>query len=190
MRGEDHHSKIEVDLEHAYHGATLNLDLRVPQYDAHGHLSSRTRRLQVRIPKGVTTGKRIRLTGQGGAGFAGGPPGDLYLEVAIRPHHLYQVEGKDLYMNLPVAPWEAALGARVKVPTLGGPVDMTVPAGSRGGQRLRLKGRGIPVPGEAAGDQILLLQVAVPPADTPEKKALYEEMARTMRFDPRSGLGG
>mgnify|MGYP006284242351 FL=1 len=190
MRGEDHHSKIEVDLEHAYHGATLNLDLRVPQYDAHGHLSSRTRRLQVRIPKGVTTGKRIRLAGQGGAGFAGGPPGDLYLEVAIRPHPVYQVEGKDLYLNLPVTPWEAALGARVKVPTLGGQVDVTVPAGSRGGQRLRLKGRGIPVPGESAGDQILVLQVAVPPADTPEKKALYEEMARTMRFDPRSGLGG
>jgi curved DNA-binding protein len=189
-RGEDHHSKIEVALEDAFNGATLGVELRIPQYDEHGHLVAQARRLQVRIPRGVTSGKRIRLAGQGGRGSGGGSPGDLYLEVSIRPHPLYQVEGKDIYLNLPVTPWEAALGGKVQVPTPAGKVDLALPAGARSGQKLRLKGRGIPVPGEAAGDQFVVLQIVAPPADTPAKKALYEQMAREMAFDPRARLGG
>ena len=189
-RGEDHHSTIEVSLEDAYHGATLSLQLRVPGYDAQGRLSSKLRRLQVKVPRGVTSGKRIRLAGQGGAGLNGGPSGDLFLEVRLKPHPLYQVEGKDVFLSLPVTPWEAALGARVKVPTLGGMVDLNIPAGARSGQKLRLKGRGLPVPGDTPGDQYAVLQIVTPPADSETKKALYEKMAREIPFNPRTHLGG
>ena len=189
-RGEDHHSKIDVSLEDAFNGATLSLQLRVPEYDAQGHLRERPRRLQVKIPRGVTSGKRIRLTGQGGAGRSGGPAGDLYLEVWLRPHPVYQVEGKDVFVNLPITPWEAALGGKVQVPTLGGRVDLNISAGARSGQRLRLKGRGLPVAGEPPGDQFAVLQIMTPPADSPEAKALYEKMASEMSFNPRAHLGG
>ena len=138
----------------------------------------------------MTSGKRIRLAGQGGAGFNGGSAGDLFLEVTIKPHKQYQVEGKDVFLNLPVTPWEAALGGKVKVPTLGGAVDLNIPAGARSGQKLRLKGRGLPVPKETAGDQFVVLQIVAPPADTAAKRALYEQMARDMPFNPRAHLGG
>ena len=189
-RGEDHHSKIEVSLEDAFNGATLSLQLQVPEYDPQGRLSSRVRRLQVKIPRGVTSGKRIRLAGQGGAGHNGGPAGDLFLEVQLKPHRLYQVEGKDIFLNLPITPWEAALGGKVKVPTLGGAVDLNIAAGARSGQKLRLKGRGIPVAGETPGDQYAVLQIIAPPADSADMKALYEKMAREMPFNPRAHLGG
>jgi curved DNA-binding protein len=188
-RGEDHHSKLEIGLEDAFKGTTLSLQLRIPQYDAYGHLSAKLRKLQVRVPRGVTNGKRIRLAGQGGAGMNGGPPGDLFLEVRIRPHAMYQVDGKDVLLNLPITPWEAALGGKVEVPTLAGKVDLNIPAGARSGQKLRLKGRGLPVPGEAAGDQIAVLQIVTPPADTEARKAAYEKMAAAMPFDPRTHLG-
>jgi len=188
-RGEDHHSRIDISLEDAFNGATLSLQLRVPEYDSQGHLSERLRKLQVKIPRGVTSGKRIRLAGQGGAGYKGGPAGDLYLEVWLRPHPVYQVEGKDVFINLPITPWEAALGGKVKVPTLGGKVDLNIGAGARSGQKLRLKGRGLPVPGGAPGDQFAVLQIITPPADTGERKALYEKMAHEMPFDPRAHLG-
>ena len=189
-RGEDHHARVEVSLEDAFNGATLGLKLRIPEYDAHGRLSDRLRNLQVKIPRGVTSGKRIRLAGQGGAGFNGGSAGDLFLEVTIKPHAQYQVEGKDVFLNLPVTPWEAALGGKVKVHTLGGAVDLNIPAGARSGQKLRLKGRGLPVPKETAGDQFVVLQIVAPPADTAAKRALYEQMARDMPFNPRAHLGG
>jgi curved DNA-binding protein len=189
-RGEDHHSKIDVSLEDAFNGATLSLQLRVPEYDAHGHLTEKLRKLQVKIPRGVISGKRIRLAGQGGAGYNGGPAGDLFLEVWLKPHPRYQVEGKDVFLNLPITPWEAALGAKVKVPTLGGAVDLNIASGARSGQKLRLKGRGLPVPGEAPGDQYALLQIITPPADSDEMKALYEKMARETSFNPRLHLGG
>ncbi|WP_078120077.1 DnaJ C-terminal domain-containing protein [Thiosocius teredinicola] len=189
-RGEDHHSRIEVTLEDAYNGAVRGIQLRVPEYDAQGRLSYKQRTLQVKIPKGVTAGKRIRLAGQGGPGFNGGPAGDLFLEVEFAPHPRFQVEGKDIFTTVPIAPWEAALGAKVNVPTLGGTVGLSVPAGARSGQKLRLKGRGLPVPGGAPGDQYAVLQVVVPPADTDDKKALYEKMAQEMAFDPRAQLGG
>jgi len=189
-RGEDHHSRIEVRLEDAFHGATLSLQLQIPEYDTQGHLTTRLRKLQVKIPRGVTSGKRIRLAGQGGAGYNGGPAGDLFLEIRLKPHPLYQVEGKDIFLNLPIAPWEAALGGKVEVPTLGGKVDLNIPAGARSGQKLRLKGRGLPVPGEPPGDQFAVLQIMTPAADSEARKALYRQMAREMSFNPRAHLGG
>ena len=189
-RGEDHHSRIDISLEDAFNGATISLQLRVPEYDLQGHLSEHLRKLQVKVPRGVTSGKRIRLTGQGGAGYKGGPAGDLYLEVWLRPHALYKVEGKDVFINLPITPWEAALGGKVKVPTLGGKVDLNIGAGARSGQKLRLKGRGLPVAGEPPGDQFAVLQIMAPPADDADRKALYEKMAREMPFNPRAQMGG
>ena len=189
-RGEDHHARVEVGLEDAFQGSTLSLQLRIPEYDAHGRLTDRLRKLQVKIPRGVTAGKRIRLAGQGGAGFNGGPAGDLFLEVSIRPHALYQIDGKDIFLNLPITPWEAALGGKVEVPTPAGRVDLNIPADARSGQKLRLKGRGIPVPGAAPGDQFVVLQIVVPPADTQAKKELYQKMASEIPFNPRTHLGG
>lgn len=116
-RGDDHHAKILVDLEDALHGATRQIALRAPELDQQGRLVARNRTLNVQIPKGIREGQHIRLAGQGTPGIGGGPPGDLYLEVHFKPHPLYRVDGRDLYLTLPIAPWEGALGATVKVPS-------------------------------------------------------------------------
>ena len=174
-RGGDQSTRLEIPIEDAYRGATRNITLR-------------GRTLSVRIPRGIAEGQRIRLSGQGGVGAAGGPAGDLYLTVAYAAHPLFRAEGRDVHLKLPVAPWEAALGATVAVPTLGGKVDLKVPRGSRAGRTLRLKGRGLP--GQPNGDQYVALEIVVPPADTPEAEALYRKMAESMDFDPRAGLAG
>ena len=145
------------------------------------------RTLNVHIPKGVRQGQHIRLAGQGGAGVGKGKPGDLYLQVEFRPHPLYRVEGRDVFLNLPVAPWEAALGAKVKIPTPTGTVDLKVPPGSSDGRKLRLKGRGIP--GKPPGDLYSVIQIALPPADTAAAKAAYRDMAQALKFNPRARLG-
>ncbi|HSN72665.1 MAG TPA: DnaJ C-terminal domain-containing protein, partial [Steroidobacteraceae bacterium] len=129
----------------------------------------------------------IRLAGQGSPGLGGGPAGDLYLEIGFRPHPRFSVEGRDVTVVVPVAPWEAALGARIEVPTLGGPVEMRIPEGARAGQRLRLKGRGLP--GTPPGDQFVELKIVLPPADTPEARALYERMRDQLAFDARGTAG-
>jgi curved DNA-binding protein len=189
-RGEDHHARIAIGLEDAFHGATIGVDLALPEYDRNGYLQNRKRSIQVKVPKGVSAGKRIRLAGQGGAGYNGGMAGDLYLEIELKPHRLFQVDGKDVVLTLPVSPWEAALGGKVKVPTLAGQVELTVPAGARTGQKLRLKGRGLGPAGKPAGDQIVVLKIVLPAADTDERKAFYRNMAEKMPFDPRAELGG
>ncbi|WP_459615219.1 DnaJ C-terminal domain-containing protein [Bordetella sp. 2513F-2] len=185
-RGEDHQATIEIDLEDALHGAVRDISLRALVADAQGAPQVRTRTLSVRIPAGVREGQRIRLAGQGMPGQGGAPSGDLYLEVRFRPHRLYRAEGADLYLTLPVAPWEAALGATVQAPTPAGPVELAIPAGSRNGRKLRLKGRGIP--GKPPGDLYLVLDVVLPPADTPQARQAYQRMARELAFDPRQGL--
>lgn len=185
-RGEDRHTVIEIDLDDALQGAQREIGLRAMQTDAHGQPSMQQRTLSVRIPAGVHEGQRIRLAGQGDPGLGGGPAGDLYLEIKFRPHARYRVEGRDLTMTVPIAPWEAALGADIEVPTPGGRVEVKVPEGTASGRRLRLRGRGIP--GKPAGDLYLELQVVVPPADTPQARALYEQMARDLKFDPRARL--
>lgn len=186
-RGRDHQAKVLIDLEDAYEGATRSITLQTAAFDAEGHVVQRERTLNVRIPKGVRPGQLIRLAGQGDPGYGGGPAGDLYLEVAFRPHRLYRVEDRDLIVELPVAPWEAALGAKVKAPTPAGTVDLKIPAGSAQGRRLRLKGRGLP--GKQPGDLYVVLQVALPPADNDEAKRLYQEMADKLAFNPRTTLG-
>lgn len=188
QRGEDHHAKVVVDLDDAYHGATREITLRAPQFDASGHVALHERRLKVQIPRGIRDGQNIRLAGQGMAGSGGGPAGDLYLEVHFRPHARYRVDGRDVFETVPIAPWEAALGAEINVPTPSGNVAVKVPPGSQTGRKLRLKGRGIP--GEPAGDLYLVLEVVLPPADSPRARQLYETMARELSFDPRKGLGG
>jgi curved DNA-binding protein len=184
-RGGDSHARLQVTLEEAYHGAQKTIELSRPEF-ADGELAVATRALRVTIPPGVTQGQLIRLQGQGGAG--GKEAGDLYLEVHFAPHPWFVVEGRDVTLTLPVAPWEAALGTTVSVPTLGGPVEMRIPAGARAGQRLRLKGRGLP--GRPPGDQYLLLKIVLPPETTARARELYEELARELPFDPRAEFKG
>ncbi len=187
MRGEDRRATFTIDLEDAYRSATRQVTMQLPERDAHGRLVSKKRTFKVKIPRGITEGQQIRLAGQGGAGIGGAPKGDLYLQVAFRPHPQFRAEGRDVYLNLPVAPWELALGATVPVLTLGGKVDLKIPSGSQSAQKLRLKGRGLP--GDPNGDQYVLLQGITPKPKTDAQKALYEQMAREMAFDPRANLG-
>jgi curved DNA-binding protein len=182
----DHRARIEVDLEDAFRGGTRTIELRRPRATADGHVTVETHTLKVGIPAGVSDGQHIRLSGQGEPARGSGKPGDLYLEVHIRPHGLFQLEGRDVLLTLPVAPWEAALGAQLQVPTLGGPVDMRIPPGAQAGQKLRLRARGLP--GQPPGDQLVILKVVLPKADTPQAQALYEQMHRDLNFDPRANL--
>ena len=186
-RGESQIAKIAVSLEEAYHGVARTLSLSKPQWDEQGRMTAKTRTLQVKIPAGVTQGQQIRLAGQGSPGIGGGPHGDLYLEVDIQPHPIFRAEQRDIYMTLPITPWEAALGAKVEVPTLGGNVEVKIPAGAQSGQKLRLKQRGLP--GKTPGDQYVILQIRVPKADTESAKKFYQEMAKEMPFNPRTHLG-
>lgn len=188
LRGEDHHAKIVIPLEDAFHGATRGLTLRAPALDASGHVVFNARELQVKIPKGIRAGQQIRLAGQGSPGLRGEPAGDLYLEVEFEPHARFRVDGRDLYLTLRVAPWEAALGASVPLATPEGEVQLNVPPGSQGGRKLRLKGRGIP--GVTPGDLYVVLDIVLPPATTEKARALYEQMARDLAFDPRAGGEG
>ncbi len=187
MRGEDTHAKVMIDLEDAYEGATRAITLRHTELGNDGRPQIKSRTLNVRIPKGVYQGQHIRLAGQGGAGIGQGKAGDLYLEIEFRAHPFYRVEGRDVYLDLPIAPWEAALGARVKAPTPSGAVDLKIPSGSKSGSKMRLRGKGIP--GSPAGDLYVVLQVVLPAADSDEAKALYKNMAEKLAFNPRAGLG-
>ncbi|HKZ73518.1 MAG TPA: DnaJ C-terminal domain-containing protein [Steroidobacteraceae bacterium] len=186
--GRDQRARLQIDLEEAFRGATQTVELQQPEIRPDGTIETRTKQVRVTIPAGVTDGQQLRLSGQGEASQSGGRPGDLYLEVAIRPHRLYQVNGRDVTLTLPIAPWEAALGGSITVPTLGGSVDMRIPAGAQSGQRLRLRGRGLP--GNPPGDQYAQLKVVVPPASTPQARSLYEQMQRELPFDPRAELKG
>ncbi len=182
--GEDHVAKILIDLEDAFRGGSHNVELKSPQLSEDGHVVVQPRTLKVTIPAGVIEGQRIRLAGQGSPGVGGGPAGDLYLEIGFRPHRQFTLEGRDLTLTLPIAPWEAALGATVQTPTLAGPVDLRIPPNAKAGQKLRLKGRGLP--GATPGDQYVVLKIVLPPADTPRARELYEQMQRELPFDPRS----
>jgi curved DNA-binding protein len=179
----DHHARVLIDLEDSFNGGTRQITLQAPAPDGRGSVE---RSLNLRIPKGIKPGQRIRLAGQGGSG-AGMPAGDLYLEVEFRPHPYYRVEGADLYIDLPIAPWEAALGASVQVPTPGGKVDLKLPANSEGGKKLRLKGRGIPA--RQPGDLYVVLRIRLPRADDEASREFYRRMEREIGFNPRSELG-
>jgi curved DNA-binding protein len=174
--GEDYEVPVRLKVEEAASGTerTVQLDGRA---------------FTARIPRGATDGQRLRLRGKGGPGMNGGPPGDLYLQIALEPHPLYRVSGHDLDIDVPLAPWEAALGAEVEVPTLEGRVKMKVPPGAKSGQKMRLAGRGLPKPGGGAGDLYAVLGVAVPATLTEREKQLYEELRKTSRFNPRARFG-
>ena len=186
-RGQDHHAKIVVPLEDAFHGATREITLHSPEIDAAGKVALHERTLQVAIPKGIRAGQQIRLAGQGSPGLGDGPRGDLYLEIEFAPHPRWRSDARDLYFTLRVAPWEAALGATIEVPTPNGSVEMNVPAASQTGRKLRLRGRGIP--GSPAGDFYVILELVLPPADDDKARDAYRQMARELAFDPRAPLG-
>jgi curved DNA-binding protein len=186
-RGEDHHAKVLLDLDATLAGGPRTFTLRVPEIDAEGRIVAKERVLNVQVPKGILPGQTIRLAGQGGPPHGEGKPGDLYIEVEFQPHPLYRIEGRDLYLELPVAPWEAALGAAVKSPTPTGTVELKIPPGSHAGSKLRLKGRGIP--SSPPGDFYVVLQIALPPATDEKARAAYRAFAGAMPFNPRSGLG-
>ena len=186
-RGEDHHAKVLLDLDATLQGGTRQLSLRVPDIDAGGRLVSKERVLNVQVPKGILAGQRIRLAGQGAQAHGEGTPGDLFIEVEFQPHPLYRIDGRDLYLELPVAPWEAALGATVKTPTPAATVDLKIPAGAHAGSKLRLKGRGIPA--APPGDFYVVLQIALPPANDDKAKAAYAAMAAALPFNPRANFG-
>jgi len=182
--GRDQHASIELDLEEAHKGTIRNVTL---QTTPAGGGAPTERTLRVTLPAGVTEGQSVRLVGQGEpAASKAGRPGDLYLMVHIRPHPNLELEGRDVKLTLPVAPWEAALGATLTVPTLGGPVDLRIPPQSQSGSRLRLRGRGMT--GDPPGDQYVVLKVVLPPADTPAARELYERMRTEFAFDPRANL--
>lgn len=187
MQGEDLQTKVVITLEEAFVGASKTLQIQIPEQTPEGYMQAKLHTLRVKIPAGVVQGQKIRLKGQGSSGIGGGPNGDLYLEIELQNHWFYSVQGRDVYVDLPIAPWEAALGATVKVPTLAGVVDLKIPAGSESGKKMRLRGRGLPhVP---SGDQYVILQIVTPPADTDEAKALYQQMAKELAFNPRIKLG-
>jgi len=184
-RAQDHHAKVVIDLVDAYRGASRSIRLQMPTLDAQGHVSLSERTLDVAIPAGVREGQHLRLAGQGGPGFDGAPPGDLYLEITFRPHPHFRVDGRDVVVDLPVAPWEAALGAGVDVPLPDGSVvQLSVPAGSAQGRKLRLKGKGIP--GKTPGDLYVVLQIAMPPAPNEAQRRTWDELARLHAFNPRA----
>jgi curved DNA-binding protein len=186
-RGEDSYAKILIDLEDAYSGRTRAVTLEHAEIGQDGRPSVKTRTLNVRIPKGVRQGQHIRLAAQGSPGLGKGEPGDLYLEVEFRPHRYCRVEGKDVFVDLPVAPWEAALGATVAVSTPSGKIDLKIPPNSANGRKLRLKGRGIPA--KEPGDLFVILNIALPRADNETAKAAYTEFKRAFDFNPRADMG-
>jgi len=185
--GQDSHAKIVISLQEAYDGGSRDFTLRAPELDDSGHVVLRERSIRVKIPKGVTEGKHIRLRGKGAPGMGQGKAGDLYLEVAIQADAPYRIEGNDVYLDLPVTPWEAALGARVRVPTPSGAVEMKVPEHAQTGKKLRLKGRGIPA--KPPGDFYAVLKIVIPPNETEAARKLYEQMSREMDYDPRATMG-
>lgn len=173
-KGADQHSNISISLEDAFKGVKKSIRI------------GNRRNLEIKIPAGISSGKHIRLAGQGAAGAGGGPNGDLYLEVQVLAHRIYKLDGRNVLLDLPISPWEAALGARIQVPTLGGRVEATIPKGSQSGKKLRLKKRGLP--GSPDGDQIVTLQIVMPTASTKEDQQFYRDMEKRFTFNSRKIL--
>ncbi|MEO8313870.1 MAG: DnaJ C-terminal domain-containing protein [Pseudomonadota bacterium] len=186
--GEDYEVRADITIEQAYLGTQLDLNLSMPEPDLEGRVVRVPRHLKVRIPKGATDGQRLRLAGQGGRGFGGGRNGDLYVTVGLKPHRLYRASGHDLYFDLPLAPWEAALGAAISVPTPGGPVQLKIPAGTSAGQTLRLAGRGLPRPREGAGDLFAVAKMVLPRELTERERELLQDLASVSSFAPRADM--
>ncbi|HEY6123204.1 MAG TPA: DnaJ C-terminal domain-containing protein [Steroidobacteraceae bacterium] len=185
LPGRDFEVPVEISLEDAFRGTTLSLSLSMPEYDATGNLRRVPHNVKARVAPGAVDGQRLRLPGKGGKGFQGGRDGDLYLDITLKPHRLYRATGHDLYLDLPLAPWEAALGATVEIPTLSGAVSLKVPAGTSAARKLRLAGRGLPKPRGGAGDLIAVAQIVVPAEVGERERELYQQLAEAGSFDPR-----
>jgi curved DNA-binding protein len=186
MPGQDYEIAVPITIEDAYAGTEIDLDLMMPEYDEHGRLHRVPQAFKARIPKGATDGQRLRVPAKGGRGMNGGRAGDLYLNISLRPHTLYRANGHDLYMDLPLAPWEAVLGTSLEVPTPGGPVRLKVPPGTQAGRQLRLPQRGLPVPKGGHGDLYAVVQIVVPSAVSEPERTLYQQLANDSTFDPRA----
>lgn len=183
--GEDQEASIRISLEDAFNGGLKNITLQSRTVTPEGQISVQERNFEVKIPAGITNGQRIRLSGQGGEGMGGGPRGDLYLKVEIEPHPVYKLDGRDLYLDLPISAWDAALGAEVTVPTLSGPVTMKVPPGTQTGRKLRLRGKGLPNPRGAPGDLYAVVNILVPKQLTERERKLFEELRQVSNFRPQ-----
>ena len=189
FKGQDHHAKILIDLADAYNGAKRTISLHIPTQDPEGHVITQERKLDVNIPKGIKVGQNLRLSGQGGPGMGDGGAGDLYLEIDFHPNALYKVDGKDVYLDLPLAPWEAALGTSVNIPTpAGSTLELTIPPNTKSGRKMRLKGKGIP--SKEPGDFYVVPNIVLPEAQSDEQKAAYQELEKAFDFKPRSHLKG
>ncbi len=183
--GADQEAIIRIRLEDAFHGSTKSITLQSQTTSPTGQITVQEKNYEVKIPAGIMSGQKIRLAGQGGEGIGGGPRGDLYLKVEIDPHPVYRVEGRDLYMDLAITPWEAALGTELQVSTLAGPVTMKIPGGTQTGQKLRLRGKGMPNPKGAHGNLYAVITIQVPKKPTERERELFEELRRVSRFNPR-----
>ncbi len=187
-RGFDTAGQVEITLEEAYRGTERRLSLERVAVDERGRAQPATQQINVRVPAGVVDGQRIRVASQGQPGVGGGPAGDLFLEVRLLPHRWFRAEGRDIWLDLPITPWEAALGETVRVPTLGGRVDLKLPKGSQTDRQLRLRGRGLP--GNPAGDQFVVLKIMTPPVRSAADEELYRQMANTLAMNPRQAMEG
>jgi len=185
-RGFDTAGQIEVTLEEAFRGTERRLSLQRAALDERGRTQPATQQIDVRIPPGVVDGQQIRVAAQGQPGVGGGPAGDLFLEVRLLPHRWFRAEGRDVWLELPVTPWEAALGETVRVPTLGGRVDLKLPKGSQTDRQLRLRGRGLP--GNPPGDQLVVLKIMTPAVRDAADEAFYKQMAATLPLNPRQAM--
>lgn len=189
MPGQDYEVTAHVSLEDAARGTELTVDVTAPERGPGGVLRRVPKTIRVRVPKGATDGQRMRVPGKGGSGAGSGPAGDLYINIHLLPHPLFKVAGHDLYLDLPVTPSEAVLGADVEVPTLAGRVRVQVRPGSRAGQKLRLAGKGLPKPGGGHGDFYCVLQIVTPAALSERERSLYEELEKLSTFNPRGHFG-
>jgi curved DNA-binding protein len=188
--GEDYEVAVQLSVEDAMRGTQVQLNLQVPERDAQGRLHRVPKTITARIPKGATDGQRLRLRGQGGPGFNGGPPGDLYLDIVLAPHPLFRPVGHDLHIDLPLAPWEAALGGTVELPTPSGKVELKIAPGTTTGRKLRLKGKGLPKPAGGDGDLYATVQIVNPATLGDREKELYQELAKASHFKPRGHFEG
>jgi curved DNA-binding protein len=182
MAGQNYHGQININLEEAFQGTIKSIQIPI---ENDSQITMQT--LKVKIPPGIKSGQQVRLAGQGAPGINEGPPGDIYLTVSVNKHPIFDVMDSDIYITLPITPWEAALGATIVIPTLGGKIDLKIPPGSQGGQKLRLKNRGLP--GTIPGNQYVLLKIITPPPTTEATKELYKKMALEMPFNPRDKMG-
>ena len=187
--GRDYEAAIRIPFDAAFHGTELELDLGGAELDEKGVLRHVAHPVKLRIPRGVTDGQRLRVPGKGGEGRRGGPRGDLYLDIRVDDHPLYRVDGADIHVDLPLAPWEAALGTTVKLPTPAGAVELKVAAGAHAGQKLRLKGRGM-ARQNAAGDLYALVSIVMPTVIGDDERKLYADLAKLSGFNPRPQFGG